>query len=82
MTFIYQRSYRGPLQGIILDWAGTTIDYGSQAPAMVFVEVFQRQGVDITLEEARRPMGKAKWDHISDITQMVAVAQRWQAVHG
>lgn len=82
MTFIYQRSYCGPLQGIILDWAGTTIDYGSQAPAMVFVEVFQRQGVGITLEEAHRPMGKAKWDHILDITHMAAVAQRWQAVHG
>ena len=81
MNFHYRRSYYGPLQAIIFDWAGTTVDYGSRAPAMVFVEVFQRQGVDITFQEARSPMGMAKKDHIRVITQMPAVADRWQGVH-
>jgi phosphonoacetaldehyde hydrolase len=82
VEFTFRRSYRGPLKAVILDWAGTTTDYGSQAPAMVFVEVFKRQGVTITLEEARVPMGKAKKEHIRQLTQMEAVAQRWYEVHG
>ncbi len=48
MTFVFKRTYRGPLQAVIFDWAGTTVDYGSRAPAMVFVEVFRRQGVEIS----------------------------------
>ena len=31
MDFVYQRSYRGPLKGVILDWAGTTMDFGCMA---------------------------------------------------
>jgi phosphonoacetaldehyde hydrolase len=82
MEFVFRRSYRGPLQAVILDWAGTTIDYGSRAPAMVFVEVFKRRNVTITFEEARKPMGMAKKDHIRELTRMGAVAQRWQDIHG
>ncbi len=81
MTFIFRRSYCGPLQAVILDWAGTTIDYGSQAPATVFVEVFERHGVTISLDEARGPMGTAKKEHIRQLTQTEAIAFRWQAVH-
>jgi phosphonoacetaldehyde hydrolase len=82
MEFVFRRTYRGPLQAVILDWAGTTLDYGSRAPALAFVEVFQRHGVVITLPEAREPMGMAKKDHIRAITRMPAVAGRWQAAHG
>ena len=32
MYFRYQRSYRGPVQAVIFDWAGTTVDFGSLAP--------------------------------------------------
>jgi len=82
MEFVFRRSYRGPLKAVILDWAGTTVDYGSRAPAMIFVEVFKQRGVTITFEEAREPMGMAKKDHIRKITQMKSVAQRWQDIHG
>lgn len=82
MNFIFKRSYRGVLKAVILDWAGTIVDYGSQAPAMVFVEVFNRHGVSITIEEARMPMGMAKKDHIRTITQMPAVIKRWQDTLG
>jgi phosphonoacetaldehyde hydrolase len=82
MTFRYQRTYRGPLQAIILDWAGTTLDYGCYAPALVFVDVFQRQGVPVTSNEARQPMGAYKKDHIRQMTQMASIRQRWQEIHG
>jgi phosphonoacetaldehyde hydrolase len=82
MNFIYQRSYRGPLQAILLDWAGTTLDYGCYAPAVVFVEVYKQQGVPITMEEARAPMGAHKKVHIRKISQLDSVRQRWQETHG
>jgi phosphonoacetaldehyde hydrolase len=69
------------LQAVIFDWAGTTVDYGCFAPVAVFVEVFRRQGVEISIAEARAPMGLQKRDHIRAITQMSAVDERWQAVH-
>ncbi|KAB2850149.1 MAG: phosphonoacetaldehyde hydrolase [Hyphomicrobiaceae bacterium] len=82
MTFIYQRSYRGKIQAVLLDWAGTTMDFGCIAPAVVFVEVFKRQGVPISMEEARAPMGAHKRVHIQRITELDSVRARWQAKHG
>jgi phosphonoacetaldehyde hydrolase len=82
MNFQFQRSYRGPLQAILLDWAGTTMDYGCYAPAVVFIEVFKRQGVPISVEEARAPMGAHKKVHIRKISQLDSVRQRWQSAHG
>jgi phosphonoacetaldehyde hydrolase len=82
MDFVFQRSYRGRLQAVLLDWAGTTMDYGCNAPAIVFIEVYKRQGVPITIEQAREPMGAHKKVHIRQISQMPAVVRQWQAVHG
>jgi len=82
MEFVYRRSYRGPVKLVILDWAGTTMDYGCTAPAVVFVEVYKRHGVEITMKQARRPMGLHKRDHIKAISQMEEVAEAWTQVHG
>lgn len=82
MEFVFRRTYRGPVKAVILDWAGTTMDYGCYAPAIVFIEVYKRHGVEITIEEAREPMGAHKKDHIRQISHIPAVARRWQRVHG
>jgi phosphonoacetaldehyde hydrolase len=82
MEFVYRRSYRGPVKLVILDWAGTTMDYGCTAPAVVFVEVYRRHGVEISMEQARRPMGLHKREHIKAISQIDEVAQAWKKVHG
>jgi phosphonoacetaldehyde hydrolase len=82
MTFKYQRSYRGRIQAVLLDWAGTTMDFGCMAPAVVFVEVFKRRGVPITMEEARAPMGAHKRTHIQRITELEPVRRRWVETHG
>ena len=79
--FAYTRSYRGPIQAVLLDWAGTTMDFGCVAPAVVFVEVFRRQGVPITMDEVRAPMGAQKRVHLQKITQLDAVRQRWRETH-
>ena len=81
MEFHFKRTYRGPLKAVLLDWAGTTMDFGCIAPAVVFVEVFKRKGVPISLEEARAPMGAHKRVHIERITQLESVRRRWQEKH-
>jgi len=79
--FIFRRSYRGRLKAALLDWAGTTMDYGCMAPAVVFVDVFKRKGVEITMAEAREPMGAHKKVHIRQISTNEEVAKRWQQTH-
>lgn len=82
MNFGYKRNYKGPIEAVLLDWAGTTMDYGCMAPARVFVEVFQRKGVPITIAEARSPMGAHKRVHIQRISELESVRARWQQTHG
>jgi len=82
MDFVFKRSYRGSLKAVILDWAGTTMDYGCFAPAVVFIEVYRRKGVPITIEQAREPMGAHKKVHIRKVSEMEAVRRTWQEVHG
>lgn len=82
MTFAYRRTYRGAIEAVILDWAGTTMDFGCMAPAVVFVEVFKRKHVPISMEEARAPMGAHKRVHIQRITELEPVRRRWQEKHG
>src|SRR2546422_9114032 len=82
MDFLFKRIYRGPLKAVLLDWAGTTLDYGCFAPAVVFMEVYKRKGVEITIDEAREPMGAHKKVHIRQISKDENVAKRWQQRHG
>lgn len=74
-------AYTGPLRAVILDWAGTIVDYGSCAPAGVFVEVFRKHGVEITVAEARVPMGAEKRAHIAALLAEPDIALRWQHEH-
>jgi phosphonoacetaldehyde hydrolase len=74
-------AYTGPLRATILDWAGTIVDYGSCAPAGVFVEVFREHGVEITLAEARVPMGSEKRAHIAALLAEPDIALRWHHKH-
>ena len=75
-------SYRGPLRAVILDWAGTTVDFGCHAPVAVLRELFEREGVDITAEEARRHMGLLKEDHIRALLGEPRVAGAWANRYG
>lgn len=70
------------LQAVLLDWAGTTVDYGSRAPVQAFMEVFRLQGVTITAEEARGPMGRAKRDHLAAIAALPRVSAAWRDAQG
>lgn len=67
----------GKVQAVVFDWAGTTVDYGCFAPVQVFVEVFRKRGIEITIEEAREPMGLLKIDHIRALLNMDRISNSW-----
>lgn len=80
--YVYRREYRGKVKALVLDWSGTTADAYVIAPAIVFVEVFRKQGVEISMEEARGPMGVRKDLHIKALTEVPELRERWKNVHG
>ena len=70
------------IQGIVLDWAGTIVDFGSLAPMGAFVELFARHQIEITIAQARVPMGLPKIDHIAALGRMPTIAAQWQELKG
>ncbi len=70
------------IQAVVFDWAGTTVDYGCFAPVEVFLKVFKNRGIDVTLAEAREPMGMLKIDHIRALTKMPRIAEAWKEKYG
>jgi phosphonoacetaldehyde hydrolase len=73
-----QKPYRGPLQAVILDWAGTTVDHGSLAPILVLQKIFADRGIEISEEEARRDMGVLKKDHIRSLLAIPRISDAWK----
>jgi phosphonoacetaldehyde hydrolase len=67
---------------VVFDWAGTTVDHGSRAPAIVFQEIFRQRGVPISAAQARGPMGMAKRDHLAAIAAFPEVARAWATLYG
>jgi phosphonoacetaldehyde hydrolase len=70
------------LKAVVLDWAGTVVDFGSRAPMGVFVKAYAQFGVEITVAEARGPMGRAKRDHIAALMALPRIRDAWAAKHG
>jgi phosphonoacetaldehyde hydrolase len=67
---------------VILDWGGTMIDFGCEAPVKALIEAFGAEGVVIDEAMARRDMGKAKADHVRSLLSEPSVAAAWEARHG
>jgi phosphonoacetaldehyde hydrolase len=70
------------LKGLVLDWAGTTVDYGSLAPARTLEQLFAGVHITLTESEARRDMGLPKKEHIRGILSMPRVRDAWQELRG
>jgi len=79
-VFIRTTPYTGPVQAVVLDWAGTAVDFGCVGPVAVFVEVFRRRGVAVSVSEARGPMGLMKQEHVRRMCATPSVAAKWRAV--
>lgn len=74
--------YAGKVKALVLDWSGTVADAYVLAPAVVFVEVFKKHGVEISMEEARGPMGLRKDLHIKALTETPEIRGRWAEIKG
>lgn len=70
------------LRAVILDWAGTAVDFGSMAPVAAFAAAFQSARVPVSVEEIRKCMGLEKRRHISEMLADRAIAARWRSIHG
>lgn len=70
------------IKAVILDWAGTTVDYGSFAPTTVFIRLFEEQGIAITPEDARIGMGLMKRDHLKKILSLQHIQSTWMEKYG
>ena len=68
--------------GIIFDWAGTTVDYGCFAPVKAFIDAFEAFGITPTLEEVRKPMGMLKIDHVRTMLSMDRISRLWEEKYG
>jgi phosphonoacetaldehyde hydrolase len=66
-----------PVKAVVLDWAGTMVDFGCMAPVRALMEVFGEAGIALSAEEARRDMGKAKLDHLRALLADPGVSVRW-----
>ena len=82
MSYIHRRRYDGPVRAAIFDWAGTTVDFGCQAPITSLVDAFTAMGVVVPLATARLPMGMAKRDHIQALLDMPEIAAGWERAQG
>lgn len=67
---------------IIMDWAGTAVDFGCFAPLHAFLKIFEEKNIRITYRQAREPMGLLKIEHIKAILRMPEVNARFQEVYG
>lgn len=70
------------VKAIILDWAGTTVDFGSNAPVKAFIKAFEVFGVTPTVEETREPMGMQKRAHIEKMLSGKRLSALWLQVQG
>jgi phosphonoacetaldehyde hydrolase len=70
------------LRAVILDWAGTVVDFGSRAPIAALQSVFTPAGVPLEVAEARQSMGIAKKAHIRSILEISRVLAAWISKYG
>ncbi len=67
---------------VIMDWAGSAVDYGCFAPVSAFIESFRSIGVTVTPSEARKPMGLTKIDHVRALFNMESIGEAFKKQYG
>lgn len=78
----FERRYTGPIEAVIMDWAGTTVDFGSLAPIRAFQSLFRNEGIPISEPEARGPMGTEKREHIRQLCAHPRIREAWIELKG
>ena len=76
---IYKHS---SIRAVVFDWAGTIVDFGSHAPMQAFVRLFAQYGIELSIEDARGPMGLPKWKHINTLGKLPHIDRQWEKKFG
>lgn len=69
------------IEAIVLDWAGTTVDYGSRAPIIAFKNAFAHFGIELSEATIRQDVGLDKMTHVRQILQIPEIASSWESHH-
>ena len=67
---------------VVFDWAGTTTDYGSQAPVHVFDRTFKARGLSFDRADINAPMGMEKRAHIRAMLSTDKGSALWRQAQG
>ena len=78
----HETTHAKKLKAVVLDWAGTTVDFGSLAPVRALQSVFGAAGVQLSDDELRRDMGLPKKEHIRRIFSLPTLRDAWEARYG
>lgn len=70
------------IECVILDWAGTAVDYGCFAPVAAFVESFNEIGVPVTAAETRAYMGLTKIEEVRALFALDRVRRAFREKFG
>ena len=70
------------IKAVILDWAGTTVDFGSIAPVEAFREAFAEEGLPLGDGRIRRYMGLPKKDHVRCMLYHKNIAEAFEEKRG
>lgn len=70
------------IECVIMDWAGTAVDYGCFAPVAAFVECFKAMGLTVTPAETRAHMGLTKIEEIRALFAIDRVRAEFAAKYG
>lgn len=70
------------IECVIMDWAGSAVDYGCFAPVAAFINSFKGIDVPVTAEEARKPMGLTKIDHVRALFKMERIGGEFKKRYG
>lgn len=70
------------IECIIMDWAGTAVDYGCFAPVAAFVESFKAIGAPVSAAETRAHMGLTKIEEVRALFAIDHVKADFRAKYG
>lgn len=70
------------IECVIMDWAGTAVDYGCFAPVAAFVESFKTIGAPVTAAETRAHMGLTKIEEVRALFAINHVSEDFRAKYG
>ena len=70
------------IECVIMDWAGTAVDYGCFAPVAAFVESFKAIGAPVSAAETRAHMGLTKIEEVRALFAIDHVKADFKAKYG